>query len=309
MVDEIAAGRLLLFGKIESFLTGSQPHVRAFSKGIQFRLGPSISYSMRSEHIRWSVAGVLVSAIVVLGAGLLSSSEELRSEKRGSSVEEGKLGVSRVRVETLERELQQADSRIGVLQQENADLRRQVLLVKETVPGVGGRVSAKAELESGVETPFSKSVKVLLGRAVSLNNQLDRRPGSEIPELKYLKEGEWLNVAGDADFGTEEGVRKALAELRSKAKNTFAPLAAQAMQRFMEANGGQPPTSPLQLKPFFLEPVEDSVLSRYEMATNQQGLGSQTVLSEVTPLDPDYDTHVNIGPWGSASMPAKPFTP
>lgn len=156
------------------------------------------------------------------------------------------------------------------------------------------------------DDPFGKAVMALASRAAELNRHIQSLPAYDIPELQFLSEGDWLSIAKGADFDSEEGVRRALSKVRQKAKNNFGEMAAQALNRFAAANQGQAPSDPLQLAPYFDSSVDQATLQRYQMVSSTgfpglQQLG-QTLLSEKSPIDRQFDTHLYIGPKGVASF-------
>jgi hypothetical protein len=160
------------------------------------------------------------------------------------------------------------------------------------------RAAAETNVSSEAETPFATAVLALASRAAELNRHFLGTPGREIPELQYLDEGDWLHLAKDARLDSPEGVRKALADARQQAKVRFAPILTGALADFLKANNAQPPISMDQLKPYFSVPVDDATLLRYQINTDPTGkqkFGSSTVISETAPVDPQYDSHFEIG--------------
>ncbi len=57
----------------------------------------------------------------------------------------------------------------------------------------------------------------------TLNGYLDRFPQMRIPELSLLQPVDWLKVTTDFTLGTDEEIRKAVAELRLSAKKRLGP--------------------------------------------------------------------------------------
>jgi hypothetical protein len=218
------------------------------------------------------------------------------------------------RIETLSQERQNPGSQAGAFeakmprlaqaphsthsQSEHGSTPQQNPRTKETGEG-------KTTTEN--ETPFATAVLSLASRAADLNRFFVGMPEKEIPELQYLDEGDWLHLAKNAHLDSPEGVRKALADARQQAKVRFAPMLTSALAGFFNANNAQPPTSMDQLKPYFSVPVDDATLARYQITTDNTGkqkLGSATVISEAAAVDPQYDSHFEIGlaGWSAATV-------
>jgi hypothetical protein len=101
-----------------------------------------------------------------------------------------------------------------------------------------------------------------------------------------------------AAFESDDSTRKTLSKLRTLAKNKFGITLSAALHKYVQASNGELPPDPMALKPYFENPVDDSVLRRYEMlhAGNVQDLPKDAlVISEKAPVDPAYDYHLYAG--------------
>jgi hypothetical protein len=90
-------------------------------------------------------------------------------------------------------------------------------------------------------------------------------PEAQIPEFAFLTPNDWLDISKDASLETDNDLRNAAEMLGANAKNTFAKLMKDALNKFLEANAGELPSEMSQLRTFFPVPVEDGVLQRYEL--------------------------------------------
>jgi hypothetical protein len=113
--------------------------------------------------------------------------------------------------------------------------------------------------------PMSTAVRDLVGRVELLKTRFQHWPGKPTPELPLLAEKDWELQAAKDDLTTEEGIRKAMSELRLKAKRKFADQIRQAYEQFLKANNSAPPTDPEMLRPF-LETASAELLGGYEVA-------------------------------------------
>lgn len=110
----------------------------------------------------------------------------------------------------------------------------------------------------------------------------------------------------DQDLDSEEGIRKAMSEVRKDAKNDFAPDISGALKKFVDANNGQLPTDLAQLKPYFNDSVDDATLDQYKILRtgNVSNLSpGQWVITDKAAIDNEYDYLWQIGP-GSYGLAA-----
>jgi hypothetical protein len=141
-------------------------------------------------------------------------------------------------------------------------------------------------------------------------------PDKRIPEMAFLKDKDWAAATRDADLSTVDGARQAMKDLRSAAKGNFLNAMRAAFRRYASAaNGGSlpdsttefaqlinansalMPTELAQLKPYFDPPVDDAMLQRYTYhpSTQHDNLSDILVKETAPPVDPEYDTHHEIG--------------
>ena len=192
----------------------------------------------------------------------------------------------------IERKLKAAQDQIAKLTRDNADLlrlRAEVSRLRETF-----RTGKDGDVEN---TPFIKS---LSARLAQIKQRLEQSPDQHIPELRFMEEKDWLEVAKDADTGTEEGFHKALSHLRSVAKTKVSQDMGRALGKYTRANGGELPTDLGQLKSYLEMPLDDAVLQRYRL-TQSGNVGNlkqgASVLEEISVVD-EIDNRFLAGPDG-----------
>ncbi len=185
----------------------------------------------------------------------------------------------------------------------------------------------KAASAQSATDPMEAAAKALLGKIDLLKQRLRQVPGWNIPELQYLPNKTWVDVALNSKLETEDDIRMALCNLRSAAKGKVAMSISFALDRYTRANNGQLPASVPQIQPFFVwfsqttqvgpEIFEtpapdfnpgavDAVLQRYEMLKTGNVSDLQTndmVLAEKAPVDSKYDYIYEIGLTGAKSHP------
>jgi hypothetical protein len=129
--------------------------------------------------------------------------------------------------------------------------------------------------------------------------------------MQYLAEKGWFDAVKDMkQLDTDDDFNRAFSNLRNIAKGEFGDLLRAALKGYVAANDGMLPTDVAQLKPFFAQPVDDSVLQRWKML--QTGKSSdvpadQYLVGEAAPLvDPEHDATFQFtmnGTWSHSGSP------
>jgi hypothetical protein len=112
---------------------------------------------------------------------------------------------------------------------------------------------------------LDEEFQALQARIALLKQKLEESPREKIPEQEMLTPRDWLNVALTADLQNDGGIRYNLNQLRTAAKDQFAPIMAAALRNYVDANNGELPSGLVQLKPYLPPSVSDAMLDRYEL--------------------------------------------
>ncbi len=118
------------------------------------------------------------------------------------------------------------------------------------------------------------------------------RPDQRIPEMQFLAEEDWLRVAKDIQFDSDEATRRALAALRTAAAARFQPQLTSALRGFAKTPPENPPTI-LALQPFADPPIDPSLLARYELSKTTE-IPPRWKVQTKDPVDADYDTRHTV---------------
>ncbi len=129
-------------------------------------------------------------------------------------------------------------------------------------------------------------------------------PEQRIPEMDLLTDFDWILLARAAVLEDEEGLRKALADVRTTAKFQFSAGMSEALRKFVSARAGQLPLSTVELTPYFEKPPPAGALERYEM--RQRGVAANAshgfpAIAESQPVDREFDVRATIGASGGYS--------
>lgn len=202
----------------------------------------------------------------------------------------------------------QLDQQLAAQQRVRDGLQRDLRLAEHER---ADRVAAGSVEENARNRERESEISAWLDRIARLKQLLEQHPEQRIPELQWLTDEDWLLVGKKVSVETEEGTRKALAEIRNAAKARFQPQLSAAMQKYAKAANGQVPVDATTLAPYFENPAGSDALSRYEIAgvrrpsaaaiANAAAMGLEVVLAsshwsirEIAPIDADYDTRTQI---------------
>lgn len=194
----------------------------------------------------------------------------------------------------IDHTIARARSEIAALASRQSEIERLSTLIKERERDLT-RLHDEARLEVQATTPPKRSetsnlFDTWLIRIDNLATFLSQHKSLQIPELEYLKANDWLEATITESLETEADYRSAAARLRQLAKRKTAPAIAAALAAYLEASGGELPTSPRDLVSNLHGSVSPEVLNRYRV--NPSGLvdgrhtGMTHVLIEDQRVDP-----------------------
>jgi RNA polymerase sigma factor (sigma-70 family) len=132
-------------------------------------------------------------------------------------------------------------------------------------------------------------------RAALLKEKLAAMPDKGIPEIQFLTDKDWADIAWNADLDTDDGIRVALRDLRHKAVDSFFnDRLRPALKKYLAANDDQLPTDLSQLKPYLDPAVTDDMLQHYQLMQTGKVDRSAWVVKKAGYIDPDYDSNQQI---------------
>jgi hypothetical protein len=159
-------------------------------------------------------------------------------------------------------------------------------------------------LQNDAKDPIAIAAKAWLVKVNKLKKRLEENPDAKIPEMQFLTEQDWLNVASKK-LDTDADYRRALASLRSAGESKFGQMYQQALQNYSNVSNEQPLTDLSQLQPYFALPVDDAILQRWQIEpAKQEGmiqLGGDWVIVEKVAVDDIFDSRDVIGIHGNGS--------
>jgi hypothetical protein len=132
-----------------------------------------------------------------------------------------------------------------------------------------------------------------LKRIRLLKQRLEETPEARIPELQFLEDLDWVEVASKTELQTDTDYRQALAKLRDKGGSRFASKLGGPLGKYMQANNGQWPSDIFQLESYFDPPVDHALLERWEIVPKTAFPGREFatdwVITEKSAVDLEFD--------------------
>jgi hypothetical protein len=104
-------------------------------------------------------------------------------------------------------------------------------------------------------------------RIYKIRGYISAHPESSIPEMRLLKDDDWVFAVRDIRLDTEASVQKALAQVRMAAQSRLGGIAAAAVRDYMDANDGQVPSDVTQLAPYLADSTNADLLQGLEKAS------------------------------------------
>lgn len=184
----------------------------------------------------------------------------------------------------------------------------QTLRAERDRAGTHAKVAAMGAVKSGESSSLERRLREIVARIGSLRDALARSPAARTPEMVYVKESDWIAIAQqDWDAKTEAGLHRGLALLRLYGKSRLAPLLADALHRYLAANGGTPPGDAAQLTPFLTRSFDPAILARFSVVAGESTTKSGTAVRfrEAAPatFDAEMDRVIEIGDGRSSLSP------
>lgn len=220
-------------------------------------------------------------------------------------------GLYEARLIAAQREQRQSDlRRTADLERQIADLRRQRDTTARDLHLAEQQLTQlPASAATAADRTRDTAVKAWLGRVKQLRQLSAAHPDRQIPEMGLLTDDDWLQIARQASFDTDDQRRQAFAGLRTAAKRKFVTQLSAALAKFTKAHAGNLPATTLDLAPYLETPAGTAMLQRYGMtqtgpvtAANR----SAWVVRELAPVDEDYDTRHTVNAGGASASSSAP---
>jgi hypothetical protein len=246
---------------------------------------------------------ILVTATLAVAIGA-ACYEARRAAKARAEIE-----ALQLRDTSLTTEIQQMQR-----QRDDATNRAAALLVEiarlESNPNQAELLRMRGELTrltAEQKDPSGAVARNWLAKVNQLKQRFEGTPGAKIPELRFLSEADWLELA-NTRLETEADFRKDMGELRKRGESYFVKKLQAALNNYMRANDGRWPSDVSQLKVYFATSPDDAMLQRWEIVPKatfpNQEFASEQVIVEKSPDDREFDHRWTIdGPFSAGVGP------
>jgi len=232
---------------------------------------------------------------IAVGTGIFEAHQNSRLREQNQALQQQQASLD-AQLRQLQRERDEAASRLAALQAENTQL-KSGQNATELLKLRGELV----RLQNAANDPADGAAKSWLTRVNLLKQRLEQNPQAKIPELQFVTEQDWLNAArGKLDIDAD--YRRALSTLRSAGEHKVGNMLQKALKAYSQANHDQMPTDLAQLQPYLDSPLDDAILQRWEIASAETvqslRLGGDVIITQRAPVDDVFDTRWGIGPNG-----------
>ena len=246
---------------------------------------------------------VTATVAVLAGAGIYEARQAAQLRDRVQTLQQQQAPLAE-QIQQLARERDDATRQLAALREDNERLNRNT----GELLRLRSEATSRRRDTTQLDDPSTQAALAWVAKKGKLQKLFDEKPDQRIPEMRFLTDKKWLDLAKDLDLDSEDGRRFATHHVRTTAKFASAPIIAFALKQYLEANNGAWPTEVSQLKTFMDQPIEDEVLQRYRIMDKgeaQSGWLKGMVLIEKVAADKWQETQVTIGPtnWGLGPTP------
>jgi RNA polymerase sigma factor (sigma-70 family) len=234
---------------------------------------------------------VAVAVAALAGAGIFEARQNSKLRDQVQTLQQRQAPLAD-QIQLWQNNFAEATNRLAGLLAENSRLKSNPNL--NELLKLRGEVT---QLRGGKNDPNAVVARDWLARAGQLKQWVQQNPTAAIPEFQYLTEQDWLNVA-KGSLKTNNDFRRTASVLRWTAEDKFATMLVMAVQGYRQANNGQFPTALSQLQSYFISPVNEATLQRWEIAPAATfpyiGVDSPLVITENAAVDELLDTRFFI---------------
>lgn len=178
------------------------------------------------------------------------------------------------------------------LQRERDELTGQLAATRQEAETARSRITGEERILPNGDPAMEAELKAVFARVTMLKERLPQYPDQQIPELRLLKDQDWINVATKHKLDTDEDIWAAFSDLRTSGTINFADLMSKALWKYTQANDGQLPADILLLTPYFESPIEPEMLQRYGIMRPggiREASQETSVIAEIAPSDGNQD--------------------
>ena len=160
-----------------------------------------------------------------------------------------------------------------------------------------------ARVKSEAMNETTSAAGAWLEKVNKLKQRLQVDSKARIPEMQFMTNNDLVKYTS-GKLETEADFRRALATLRNSAEMHFGSLLQRALKEYVKANPGVP-TDMDQFRSYFSEPIDETILQRWKIASGSKGpvriTDSDWVVTQKGAVDDVFDTSIGITARGIGS--------
>jgi RNA polymerase sigma factor (sigma-70 family) len=249
---------------------------------------------------------IAATVVVLAGAGIYEARQTSDQATQIRTLQQQQAPLA-AQIQQLKQERDDATNRLAGLLEENSQLKSNSTELLKLRAEVARLRETKNAPSAATATNDSKDeiLKSWLAREDKLRQLAAQHPEKSIPEFQLLTDRQWLDIAMNARFETDDDTRNVLAQLRHVAEDDFVSQTHVALMDYLKNNDGHFPTDLSQLQPYFKTPMDSALFQRWQitsaLAVPNVGVGDTIITLKGEPIDPDRDQQWAVGERGYGS--------
>lgn len=204
---------------------------------------------------------VITAALVTtVGAGIFEAKQAARARAEAQALQQQQAPLA-AQIQQLQHERDGATNQAASLAEDLAKIHNNN---DELIRLRGEITTLKNANAPSADDSTKNAAQAWLDRVNRLKDWIAQNPQARIPEFKFLTEQDWLDTTINP-IDSDNDYRQAAGILRNFAANKVATDFYSALKEYQAANPGQFPTDLSQLTPFLNPPLDDSILSGWDI--------------------------------------------
>ncbi|MDB6129486.1 MAG: polymerase, sigma-24 subunit, subfamily [Verrucomicrobiales bacterium] len=252
---------------------------------------------------------IAASLTLAIGTGIFESRQTAIARNQ-SQLLSSQLGPLSQQVAQLMRDRIENSNKLEMLKNENELLKRDhadLLKLRAEASRLRGDSQELAQIKTSDAGGTAESAaKSWANRASLLRRRVEQNLDANIPELRLATDQDWLDAA-KGELNSEQDIRRAMSLIRGEAENKAAQLFQKSLKAYMKDSHDQFPQTIADLQPYLDSKIDGPITQRWQVAPASAvpnvGVGSDWIITQKAPIDPEYDRHfvVGVNGFGSSS--------
>lgn len=132
------------------------------------------------------------------------------------------------------------------------------------------------------DAAYDGRMRVLVEKVYRLKHWIEATAGEDLPEFRFANDSDWFQAVGGNTLQDERDLRRAATSVKERAQFNFLDIVESALRGYAQVADGQLPKTMAELAPFFVCPIDDGMLNRYEIVAtgSREAANGQAVIQE-----------------------------